>query len=230
MNTNFKPTDRVIIRSAGGWMMDFIGTIKSLPTVARTIDRPDCTYWVEFDNSQYDLDGDGPYSQGEVLSRYLEPASTKYSVCKNLVFFQDGSLRDIYILNTAAEEWTRLFTFLRAQPDEIQTTLLMNNYPVPIPDNISGIFGKDRKSSIEMKTIVSGIDVRTHFFDIGRIDLDLDPREVQSEEAMNTLFKFFGDMAKTLEREIILTEESQEDIVLLIFCKNGEVNLGRKFA
>jgi len=33
------------------------------------------TYWIRFDEPQLDADGDGPYSDSEVLERYLEPWS-----------------------------------------------------------------------------------------------------------------------------------------------------------
>jgi hypothetical protein len=39
-----------------------------------TIQGPERTYWVEFDEPQRDPDGDGPYASSQVLERYLEPA------------------------------------------------------------------------------------------------------------------------------------------------------------
>jgi hypothetical protein len=33
------------------------------------------TYWVRFDEPQYDTDGDGPYDTSQVLGKYLEAIS-----------------------------------------------------------------------------------------------------------------------------------------------------------
>ena len=44
-------------------------------TVVQTTSGPERSYWVKFDEPQYDVDGDGPYGTSQVLSRYLQVLS-----------------------------------------------------------------------------------------------------------------------------------------------------------
>ena len=43
------------------------------PRPVTTTAGQDLFYWVQFDEGQYDVDGDGPYGDGEILASYLEP-------------------------------------------------------------------------------------------------------------------------------------------------------------
>jgi hypothetical protein len=38
-----------------------------------TVNGREVQYWVVFDEPQFDDDGDGPYTGGEVLARFVEP-------------------------------------------------------------------------------------------------------------------------------------------------------------
>ena len=48
-----------------------MGTVGSHELVS-TMQGPEQTYWIEFDEPQRDADGDGPYRGSQVLARYLE--------------------------------------------------------------------------------------------------------------------------------------------------------------
>ena len=64
--------DRVIVSAQGGWVSDFEANITSEPEPVNTLQGVDYFYWVDmFHNPQYDLDGDGPYINAQVLSCYL---------------------------------------------------------------------------------------------------------------------------------------------------------------
>jgi hypothetical protein len=81
---DFAVGDRVNISSAHSWAGGISGVI-STPSVNfedeetilpfRDIRTPHGTkrlYWVTFDSPCYDADGDGPYSEAEIDSKYLE--------------------------------------------------------------------------------------------------------------------------------------------------------------
>jgi hypothetical protein len=70
--TSFKVGARVRVPAEAGWRQSFTGTIADrAPRPITTTAGEDLFYWVEFDEGQYDGDGDGPYSDGEVLGSYL---------------------------------------------------------------------------------------------------------------------------------------------------------------
>jgi hypothetical protein len=58
------------VREAGGMAVDPGGCTRPY----QDTDGPRTMVWVVFDEPARDYDGDGPYSQGEILSQHLEPA------------------------------------------------------------------------------------------------------------------------------------------------------------
>jgi hypothetical protein len=65
---------RVRVPAEAGWRTDFVGTITARPPrQVTTTTGDDWFYWVDFDEGQYDVDGDGPYVDAEILSSYLSP-------------------------------------------------------------------------------------------------------------------------------------------------------------
>ena len=63
----------------GPWPDEPIGSIVASPLDGMsfrwvdTVRGPEIQYWVLFDQPQMDADGDGPYTSGEVLAKYVEP-------------------------------------------------------------------------------------------------------------------------------------------------------------
>jgi hypothetical protein len=71
--TRFAAGTRVRIPARAGWGQDFTGTITNrAPRPVTTTAGQDLLYWVQFDEGQYDVDRDGPYSDGEILGTYLK--------------------------------------------------------------------------------------------------------------------------------------------------------------
>lgn len=55
----------------GPWPDEPAGTVGTFDMV-ETMQGPERTYWVRFEEPQRDVDGDGPYRESQVLERYLE--------------------------------------------------------------------------------------------------------------------------------------------------------------
>lgn len=60
----------------GPWPAEPTGTVRSGPEIIEGTRGLMATYWVQFDEPQYDTDGDGPYDSSQVLGKYLEPLSS----------------------------------------------------------------------------------------------------------------------------------------------------------
>jgi hypothetical protein len=72
--------------------------------------------------------------------------------------------------------------------------------------------------------------INCHFFTEQEIELDLDPREVNSEERLNSLFRFMKVLGKHLGKEVILTLENSPHLVLLRTSPDGvEVQIAENF-
>jgi len=56
----------------GPWPAEPLGRIVGTPQDVLGRDGVLATYWIEFDEPQFDADGDGPYTSSQVLERYLE--------------------------------------------------------------------------------------------------------------------------------------------------------------
>jgi hypothetical protein len=44
--------------------------------MTQTVSGPRRSYWIVFDEPQFDADGDGPYGSSEILDKYVERAET----------------------------------------------------------------------------------------------------------------------------------------------------------
>ena len=63
---------------AGPWQVEFQGEIDDLeapePVRHAMAQDGEMAYWVNFDEPQYDSDGDGPYRKAQIWGRYLKRA------------------------------------------------------------------------------------------------------------------------------------------------------------
>jgi hypothetical protein len=94
MDNLFNDGDRVEISDAFFWAKGATGTVSLAPAEVTAISGPwDCgisrletsalgtnrTYWVWFDEPQYDADGDGPYKGGSIWESALIKLAEKVS-------------------------------------------------------------------------------------------------------------------------------------------------------
>ena len=83
--SNFEIGQRVKIRrdedyGPGPWPAEPSGEVRRHPLAAadevsvptQTVLGPRRSYWIAFDEPQFDVDGDGPYVSSEVLDKYIE--------------------------------------------------------------------------------------------------------------------------------------------------------------
>ena len=129
-------------------------------------------------------------------------------------FAWDGSLRDIYILNTSLDDWQRVVDSLRDYRPPPR--LLLDGVSVPIPSSVKSVFERGSDESRPVLHLNAGsISLNCHFFDVGEIELDLDPREVLSEEGFDHLTAFMSQIASAAGKPAILTHENVRDAVIL---------------
>ena len=130
-------------------------------------------------------------------------------------FYQDGSLRDIYVLNTELADWQEFIEFLKASHYSVRFSL--NREQIDLPSNIGLIF-QNRPMIDPLLTIdVEGIVVHCYFFQVDEIEMDLDPRHVTNELKAQTIFIFMREVAKALDKPIRMTPENMGDSIIFMY-------------
>lgn len=135
------------------------------------------------------------------------------------IFEVDGTLRDIYVLNTSITDWQKTLDWLRTSP--YQLTFRGPHDEIALPERIETIFearddtGDHITSFLSVK--IGSCILNCHFFWEKDIEFDLDPREISSVADVNQVFEFMEHLARTVEKPAILTPESVEEVALFCF-------------
>ena len=124
-------------------------------------------------------------------------------------FYVDGSLRDLYVLNTTLEHWQRMLDYVRGAG--LVAGFERGTRTAQLPQRISDIFAeKDDPDheSLLLRLNVGGLWVNCHFFQDDEIEFDLDPREVTDEQRYEALMGFMVDLGRATGRRVVMTPES----------------------
>ena len=136
------------------------------------------------------------------------------------VFEWDGSLRDLYVLHTGVGDWQKLLDFLRDGPYPVVFQLDGRDYPFPA--KAAPLFESRGEIDPYLCVTAAGIAFNCRFFDAHEIEFDLDPRQVDSEEKLRGLFGFMREIARLLDKEVILTPENVRAAVIFRVAPNEE--------
>lgn len=138
---------------------------------------------------------------------------------RNRVYYEDGSLRDIYIRNITPADWRCWADYVNA------------NYPVDffigsvligksIDFNYVDSYWQDSNLECPAASIHLGhIIVNTFFSDEHEIENDVSPKEITSSEDHQTLVEYLKKISILLNRPVELTEENYkvpEEILMIV--------------
>ena len=79
--------------------------------------------------------------------------------CKE-AFEQDGSLRDIYVLDTALDDWQKFIDFINQS--NYKFSFFVGNKLSPFPSEAGYIF--EQKESLLLSISINGMIINCHFF------------------------------------------------------------------
>ena|SRR5690606_17039160 len=127
---------------------------------------------------------------------------------KDHCYYQDGSLRDVYVQDTTRKDWRSVIDYLNKiyiVDFEVEDLPRENKINwITIEGYWDGVLNKSISASISIQDII----IKTYFFADTEIEFDIVPSEVNSIEKHNALMNFFEQLSLLLERPIMLTEES----------------------
>lgn len=133
----------------------------------------------------------------------------------NKIAFVDGSLRDIYIFDVTLEDWDRLLNLLKLlYPLESDEKIITYSIREIIPI-------VNERGFLLRIMIGNSITANCHFYvsedNPSPIEFDIDPREIQSVYGVKKVLQFIRYVGNELHKEVFLTEENSEDVILLSY-------------
>jgi hypothetical protein len=149
----------------------------------------------------------------------------EWSYIKSKLYFLDGSLRDILIYDMNNEIWQKWIEYINTNfkvrfknyfnDDELNYI----NY-----DSLKKVWNEGRKLYYYALVDLGGIFVNCYFNTSLELNQDISPSEIKSISDHNILMDYLKYVSLLLNREIILTEEMDEESILLKI-KKGEISL-----
>ncbi|GAB3833520.1 hypothetical protein [Hymenobacter jeollabukensis] len=136
---------------------------------------------------------------------------------KEEIYYVDGSLLDIYVLNTTAEDWWRWVELVNA------------NYSVTFSGLDSGqtqdwidfavverMWAKPEEREWSTARIqLRNFTINCLFFWEGDIENDIDPKDFQSIEDHEALLLYLQRVSEALQKPVRLTPENTEEMALI---------------
>lgn len=99
-------------------------------------------------------------------------------------FASDGALIDILVPGTGPSEWGAFWAALRVGPFELQA--FRDGEPIPLPESAAWALAERDVATIMVSVVAGPLTANCHFFG-GDLELDIDPREVVSEPAFESV-------------------------------------------
>ena len=99
-------------------------------------------------------------------------------------FAFDGAFIDLLVPGTGADEWEQCWLALRTGPFALQA--FRDGASIPLPESAAWFFAERDVASVMLSVIAGTVTANCHFFS-GDLELDIDPREVLSESAFESV-------------------------------------------
>ncbi|HTE25808.1 hypothetical protein [Flavitalea sp.] len=147
---------------------------------------------------------------------------------KTHVYFQDGSLRDIYVRRMAIDDWRRWI--------EHSNSIYIVQFRldgVHIADKIdfsavSKYWGKSESAFPSASLTLGDILLQIHLGDETELELDLSPKDIQTIDDHRTLMNYLLSISNLLHKTVELTMESPAAVdEILLSIRFGEVRVIR---
>ena len=136
-------------------------------------------------------------------------------------FMPDGSLRDIYVRGTTIQEWEQFYQFL-IKKGFMLTYSRSDRSVALLPHQAIDIF-KDKNCVHTLTINLHGLLLNCHFFTEHELELDLDPKDINSRARLELILGFMQEIGRLLQKEVIMTPENFDHLVLFHYIPNQDV-------
>jgi len=141
-------------------------------------------------------------------------------------FEWDGTLRDIYVVDTTLDDWQRILDALIEHKPNALAFYLEKEEAASIP-SAKVIFELSLESSTLLQVTLGNVHLNCHFFCEEQVEFDLDPSELRGEEDLQGVVGFMRILANETGKPVILTHENMQDAVILTIQPPGAVPASR---
>jgi hypothetical protein len=120
----------------------------------------------------------------------------------------DGSLRDLLVLDTTIADWDLVLEHLRASGRSLRFS--RDQRETPLPAQAAEIFALREQEATLLVVEVAGMQLHSHFFWREAIDFDLERREVTSKQRYQALLAFMLELGEVTGKRVVLAAEGAE--------------------
>lgn len=139
-----------------------------------------------------------------------------WKTLKKKIYFEDGSLRDIYISGMNHSDWKKWADLVNEKYEvefhDYETNLTNNKIDFKIVEEYWSVVDR---ACISVAIKIGKINIACYFNDNSEIENDIDPREFKEIEDHNNLITYLRDVSIALDKEVIVTEESTRESKLI---------------
>jgi hypothetical protein len=132
------------------------------------------------------------------------------------LWLPDGSLRDVYLSSTSHDDWAAFLAVANQYPSEY----LFDGEVTDMP-TVAAIFG-NREGTHLLRITVGSAQINCHFFTPEEIELDIDPRQVESQETHTAILGFVEAVADAAGKLARITPENSPESPILSYEPDGE--------
>lgn len=136
---------------------------------------------------------------------------------KQIYFEDDGTWRDIYVLDTTTRDWEKWVDLInekyRVEFWDAKTDTKRDKIDFTIVREYWDSNGDREVISATIK--VDSINIKCHFVDNSEIENYIDPIEIKSQEDHDKLVGYLTDISVSLDKEVIVTPENEKRAVLM---------------
>ncbi|MCF6407330.1 hypothetical protein L3C95_30830 [Chitinophaga filiformis] len=142
---------------------------------------------------------------------------------KHEIYYRDGSLRDMLVLRADRQDWKKWIDYVNENYRVKWYNGKVDRYEDRIDIGIIEEYwnGEHDLSSIA-SVFIDEIVINAYLADESEIENDICPKEFDSLKDHEKLMKFMTDLARILDKEVILTPENEKETVLIRIEQGGK--------
>jgi hypothetical protein len=135
-------------------------------------------------------------------------------------FAFDGALIDLLAPGTGDAEWEAFWSALRVGPFELRA--FRDGDPISLPDSAAWVFAEREVASVMVSVSFGTVTANCHFFG-GDLELDIDPREVVTDAAFQSVLAIMRFVAASVRLPMVaVAEGSTPEYAFLRVSPDGQ--------
>jgi hypothetical protein len=144
-----------------------------------------------------------------------------WHLLKEEIYYEDGSLRDIYIFDTSPNDWKKWVELVNKQykvdfynGQNQQTTERIEF------EAIETLWSGKTDLLSGATVFINNFQIKCYFFGWEEFENDICPKEIKSEDDHIQLLNYLKAISTHLDKKVILTAENMREVVLIEVVKD----------